>query len=246
VSRISQTSPNINLRGDLYNLFLFIPKSNPHFFRAAALPCKGLYGFAQWPLLPFVAICNACCLEKSANILIVSTLQAARYNMSISRFLIGIVSATGLQQMWQVQNQNPFNTDTLGRLRQQTHPLCVVCSPANPLGLKVEYTLNPDGSVEGSFTGGPMFQGYDGMLHGGVIASLLDGAMTNCMFACGCVGVTAELKVRYRKAVAAGEKVTIRAWLVQSNTRLYQLRAELMQTNSVKAAATAKFMEKPI
>jgi uncharacterized protein (TIGR00369 family) len=166
--------------------------------------------------------------------------------MTISRFLCGTISATGLQQMCQVQNQNSFSADTLERLRQQTHPLCVVCSPANPLGLKVEYTLNPDGSVEGSFTGGPAFQGYDGMLHGGVIAALLDGAMTNCIFAHGCVAVTAELKVRYRKAVAVGEKVTIRAWVVQSNARLHQLRAELMQTNSVKAAATAKFMEKPI
>ena len=166
--------------------------------------------------------------------------------MTISRFSCGTISATGLQQMCQVQNQNPFSADTLERLRQQTHPLCVVCSPANPLGLKVEYTLNPDGSVEGSFTGGPAFQGYDGMLHGGVIAALLDGAMTNCIFAHGCVAVTAELKVRYRKAVAAGEKVTIRAWVVQSSARLHQLRAELMQTNSVKAAATAKFMEKPI
>lgn len=114
------------------------------------------------------------------------------------------------------------------------------------MGLKVDYRVNPDGSVEGCFTGGPLFQGYDGMLHGGIIASLLDGAMTNCIFARGRVAVTAELNVRYRAPVAAGEEVTIRAWVDQSHSRLHQLRSELAQDNVVKVIATAKFMEKPI
>lgn len=84
------------------------------------------------------------------------------------------------------------------------------------------------------------------MLHGGIIAALLDGAMTNCIFARGFVAVTAELNVRYRASVAAGEEVTIRAWLDQSHSRLHQLRSELVQDNVVKVIATAKFMQKPI
>jgi acyl-coenzyme A thioesterase PaaI-like protein len=36
------------------------------------------------------------------------------------------------------------------------------------------------------------------MLHGGVISSILDGTMTNCLFAHGTVAVTAELRVRFR------------------------------------------------
>ena len=146
--------------------------------------------------------------------------------------------------MCQVQTESQFSADKLRKLRQQTHPLCVVCGPANPLGLKIEFSLNPDGSVEGSFSGGPLVQGYDGMMHGGVIAALLDGAMTNCVFAHGRVAVTAELNVRYREAVASGQTVRLRAWLVQSTSCLHQLRAELTQNGSLKATATAKFMEK--
>lgn len=137
-----------------------------------------------------------------------------------------------------------YSADQLGKLRHLTHGRCVVCGAANPLGLKIEFSLQPDGSVVGAFAGGPMFQGYDGMLHGGIIAALLDGAMTNCIFAHGCVAVTAQLTVRYRQAVAAEEIVTVRAWLEQSTSRLLQLRAELLQNDILKAAATAKFMPK--
>jgi acyl-coenzyme A thioesterase PaaI-like protein len=148
--------------------------------------------------------------------------------------------------MCPIHHESQSSNDQMRRLRQQTHPLCVVCSHANPLGLKIEFSLNPDGSVEGSCLGGPLVQGYDGMMHGGVIAALLDGAMTNCLFAHGHVAVTAELNVRYREAVASRQTVRLRAWLVKSTACLHLLRAELAQNDSLKATATAKFMEKRI
>jgi acyl-coenzyme A thioesterase PaaI-like protein len=131
----------------------------------------------------------------------------------------------------------------LKSLRAQAHPLCVVCSPKNPLGLGLEFTVAEDGSVEGTFAGSLIFEGYSGLLHGGVIASLLDGAMTNCLFAHGCESVTAELNVRYRHPVVARETMIVRAWRQKSIRRLHLLRAELKQNGLVKATARAKFME---
>ncbi len=145
-----------------------------------------------------------------------------------------------------IQVQKPgASTEQLAALRHQTHAWCVVCGADNPLGLKIDFSLHPDGSVEGRFAGGHVFQSYDGVLHGGMIAALLDGAMTNCLFAHGRTAVTGELNVRYRKSVASGEPVVMRAWLEQSNLGLYQLRAELTQNGCVKAVASAKFMAKP-
>ena len=128
-------------------------------------------------------------------------------------------------------------------LRAQEHPQCLVCSPNNPLGLGVEFSLAADGSIEGAFTGSSMLQGYPDWLHGGVIAALLDGAMTNCLFAHGCKAVTAQLSVRYRHPVQTGTIVVLRAWIVESLPPLHILRAELRQENCLKATATAKFME---
>lgn len=111
------------------------------------------------------------------------------------------------------------------------------------MGFGLKFKSNDDGSVGTSFLGHPALEGFQGFLHGGVIASLLDGAMTNCMFARGCVAMTAELKVRYHKPVVIGDEMFIRAWVTRSVSRLHVLHAELKQDGCVKAVATAKFME---
>ena len=101
----------------------------------------------------------------------------------------------------------------LKTVRTQAHPYCVVCSQSNPLGLGLEFTVHDDGSVSASLHGHFALEGFQGCLHGGMIASLLDGAMTNCLFAQGHVAMTAELKVRYRKPVFIGQEMIIRAWI---------------------------------
>ena len=89
----------------------------------------------------------------------------------------------------------------LERMRHRSHPRCAVCSEAGPCAMGLQFRLLGDGSVEEAFDCSDRFQGYPGMLHGGVISSLLDGAMTNCLFAHGIVAVTADLKVRFRHPV---------------------------------------------
>jgi acyl-coenzyme A thioesterase PaaI-like protein len=110
------------------------------------------------------------------------------------------------------------------------------------MGLALRYAPQPDGSVSATFLGNCALEGYSGLLHGGVIAALLDGAMTNCLFARGLLAMTVELKVRYHASAAAAEETSLRAWFEGSTHGLYQLRAELTQTGAVKARATGKFM----
>ena len=142
----------------------------------------------------------------------------------------------------------PINSENAhARLRQTqaaAHPFCFVCSGSNPMGLALHYSAQPDGSVAATFPGNRALEGYAGLLHGGVIAALLDGAMINCMFARGLAGLTVELKVRYHASVVAAETVSIRAWFEDDSHGLYQLRAELVQDGTVKASATGKFMER--
>lgn len=128
-------------------------------------------------------------------------------------------------------------------MRLRAHPRCVVCSTANPVGLGQDFALQPDGSVEGIFAASDLFEGYSGLLHGGVTAALLDGAMTNCLFARGVRALTAELTVRYRRPVALAGRIAVRAWLTESHGRLQLLRAELRQDDRVKATARGKFVE---
>jgi uncharacterized protein (TIGR00369 family) len=138
-----------------------------------------------------------------------------------------------------VVKQTRFNS-----VQAEAHPFCMVCSRSNPLGLGLKFTCEEDGSVSATFLGHPALEGFQGLLHGGVIASLLDGAMTNCLFARGRAAMTGELNVRYREPVVIGEEMRLRAWITNSSPPLHILAAELKQGDCVKAAATAKFMER--
>ena len=129
-------------------------------------------------------------------------------------------------------------------LQAQAHPFCMVCGQSNPFGLGLKFVCEDDGSVAARFLGHPALEGFQGMLHGGAIASLLDGAMTNCLFAHGSAAMTGRLNVRYREPVMIGEEMHIRAWITRSAPPLHLLAAELRQGNRLKAAATAKFMER--
>ena len=125
----------------------------------------------------------------------------------------------------------------------RSHPHCVVCGENDALGLGLTFVTRDDGSVECDFQCSPALQGYTDQLHGGVIALLLDGAMTNCLFAHGHAAVTAEINVRYRHPVAASQPVYLRAWPQRFHPRLNLLAAELVQEGQVKATATAKFID---
>ncbi len=88
-------------------------------------------------------------------------------------------------------------------------------------------------------------QGYPGILHGGVIASVIDGAMTHCVFARGIAAVTVEMKLKFRNPVQTGKDASVHARLVESVHGLYTLEAEITQSEQVMVTAVAKFLEKP-
>jgi len=129
-------------------------------------------------------------------------------------------------------------------LQRQSHPDCFVCGPANGDGLGLEFRMALDGSVEASFACQPVFAGYPGMLHGGIICALLDGAMTNCLFAHGLVAVTVDMHVRFRQPVTVSLPAVVRAWLESEGSPVHRMAAELLQDGQVVATATARFVDR--
>lgn len=123
---------------------------------------------------------------------------------------------------------------------------CFVCDPNNQLGLGLSFQRLVDGSVEAWFPCHSLFAGYPGMLHGGIICTLLDGAMTNCLFAHGRAAVTVDLSVRFRQPVALRRPAAVRAWLKEQGTAIHRVAAELTQDGQTVATATARFVEKRI
>lgn len=122
----------------------------------------------------------------------------------------------------------------------------MVCAPLHPLGLRIKYQLRAGGVVQAEFLCHDVFQGYPGQLHGGVITSLLDGAMTNCLFAHGIEAVTAELTVRFLRPVLTDRVAVVSARLIKTSRRLYVLEGELTQEQVTVARAQGKFLDRPM
>ncbi len=108
---------------------------------------------------------------------------------------------------------------------------CIACGAESEIGLHMHFTELPDGSVESHATVPPRFQGWRDVVHGGIVALLLDEAMAYAAGARRVVGVTGELKMRFRKPVPTGAPLVVRGNVT------WQRRAVLGVTASVSDAA---------
>ena len=98
------------------------------------------------------------------------------------------------------------------RAKQPNSKMCFICGIENPVGLKLKiYEVEP-GVIESTYTAPEHFQGYPGVLHGGIVATILDeisgrahmGPADNPRFM-----FTAKLEVKYRKNVPTGKPLRI-------------------------------------
>jgi uncharacterized protein (TIGR00369 family) len=122
---------------------------------------------------------------------------------------------------------------------------CFVCGKNNPCGLKLSFTLI-DGKITSEFTPSVLHQGYKDITHGGIITALLDEAMIQAALSEGVSPVTAEINVRFKKPLIAGDRSHIEAVIVKKGTRLIEARAQMTSpaTGDVIAEGHAKLLIK--
>ena len=100
-------------------------------------------------------------------------------------------------------------------------------------------------SVQACFDCDDTYEGFPGILNGGTVSSLLDGAMANCLFLHGHVAVTGELNVRFVRPVITNRTATVRAWIDRASPPYHALKAQVIQGNQMKAWAIGKFVNQP-
>ena len=128
-------------------------------------------------------------------------------------------------------------------ISDRVHPHCVVCSPANLRGLQLEFVSEEDGGVTATFTCDEALEGYPGVVHGGIVSSILDGAMGHCMFSRGQVAVTVEITTRFRHPVVTNQQAIVTAHIKGLSHPLCLLEAEIVQDGKVRATAKGKFFD---
>jgi acyl-coenzyme A thioesterase PaaI-like protein len=69
------------------------------------------------------------------------------------------------------------------------------------------------------------WEGFPGIIHGGIVSTVLDEAMSKAVSASRVEALTAEIRVRFRRRIQPGREFAIRGWIVDSSKRRIRTEA---------------------
>ncbi len=89
---------------------------------------------------------------------------------------------------------------------------CFVCGDKNDSGLNIQF-VSETGKAKAEFKPGRNFEGYQGILHGGILSTVLDEVMIKAVLAQGIMAVTARMEIKFKKPARIGEKLHLEGWI---------------------------------
>ena len=100
---------------------------------------------------------------------------------------------------------------------------CFACGQRNPFGLQLVFRLEND-TIVADFQPREEHQGFPGVIHGGIVASVLDETLgrTSILSENPEWTMTGRLEVRYRRYVPYGPLLRVRASLGKQRRRMVQ------------------------
>ena len=87
-------------------------------------------------------------------------------------------------------------------------PMCFGCGRDNTIGLKLDFHQEGE-SVRAEFIPGEMYQGWPGVVHGGLICTMLDEVIGYAAGYQGLYAVTVKMEVCYRKPAMIGQRLLL-------------------------------------
>jgi acyl-coenzyme A thioesterase PaaI-like protein len=123
-------------------------------------------------------------------------------------------------------------------MKQPNSLHCFVCGVANSFGLRLRFYQSVPGEVTADFTVPEVYQGYPGIVHGGIVAAMLDevsgrawmgGDQPRFMY-------TARLDIRYRRNVPVGMPLRLVGHTGKSKGRTATATSEIFSADGMLLA----------
>jgi acyl-coenzyme A thioesterase PaaI-like protein len=114
--------------------------------------------------------------------------------------------------------------------------MCFVCGKKNPAGLRLEFELVGQTEVRTSFVPAKEFQGFRDIVHGGIIATILDEVMVNGLWLRGVPAVTGKLEVRLKRPARVGERLHFAGRILQDGGKTVEVASEAVTADGVMVA----------
>jgi acyl-coenzyme A thioesterase PaaI-like protein len=120
---------------------------------------------------------------------------------------------------------------------------CFACGTLNTHGLHLDLHVERGRSwVELTYEG--RFQGWDGIAHGGILATILDEVMAWALVGEDDWGLTARLAIDFKQPVKVGQRIRAEGWITRSRRRIVDTEATVTdaRTGELLATATGVYM----
>ena len=110
----------------------------------------------------------------------------------------------------------------MNRIKQPNSDMCFVCGRKNPVGLYMAFYDNGEDEVHSEYTVPERYQSYPGMVHGGVLAAMLDEVVARVSM----IGdphhfmMSVKLQVLYRQPVPVETPIRVVGRIIRLRGRL--------------------------
>jgi uncharacterized protein (TIGR00369 family) len=132
----------------------------------------------------------------------------------------------------------------LAPMEHKAQNRCFGCGPANESGLRLEFYLADDRSVVCLPSVPHTFDGHAGLLHGGIIATLLDETMSKSVRARGFTAMTRHMEVDYPRPVPSATPLRIEGRVTHTEGRKHWSEARILDSHGkVLAQSKGLFVE---
>jgi uncharacterized protein (TIGR00369 family) len=120
---------------------------------------------------------------------------------------------------------------------------CFACGPLNPIGLRMEVSF-ADSKASSRLSLKQEFQGWSNLVHGGVMAAVLDEIMAHAVIHYVGQAVTTSLQVTFRAPLHVGEEIEATGHVTSQTRRGAVARAEIraLRNDTLIATGESKFL----
>lgn len=118
--------------------------------------------------------------------------------------------------------------------------MCFCCGAKNPIGLKLEFHETSNGRMATVWTPRKEHQGFKDIVHGGLVATVLDEVMVRLLYLRGIEAVTAGMETKLIQPVMWGKPYRFEGWIVQDRGRAVITEAEAFEESTGKRVAWCK------
>ncbi len=122
---------------------------------------------------------------------------------------------------------------------------CFACGARNPIGIRMQVKYLEDIAAAESILALPKeFQGWQEVIHGGILATLLDEIMMHAIWHFAGAGVTLGIDVQFRQPLAPAEMILVRGRITETKGRRLKAKGEIIRQadNRLIANSLGRFL----